>query len=87
MSALLVTFDLETGRNQPQVQAFLEQYDAMRFSDSAFAISTTLSPDAIFQKLQPLLGKDDLAYVVALDKPWMGYGYEAMNDWLKRHLG
>ena len=87
MSALLVAFDLETGRNQPQVQALLEKYDAMRFSSSAFAINTHLSPDTFFEQLQPLLGKDDLAYIVTLDKPWIGYGYEAMNDWLKRHLG
>ena len=87
MRPLLIALDLETGRNQPQLQALLEQYDAMRFSSSAFAISTHLSPDAIFEQLQPLLGKDDLAYVVTLDKPWIGYGYEAMNDWLKRHLG
>lgn len=87
MSAMIVAFDLEAGRNQPHIQAFLEQFDALRFSDSAYAIETHLSPDAVFERLQPLLGADDTAYIIALDKPWIGYGYEAMNDWLKRHLG
>ncbi len=87
MNMFLVAFELNPGGNAPQVQQFIDGFDAMRFSDTAYALRTELSAGELFERLQPLLGTDDLAYVVTLAAPWMGYGYEAMNDWLKRQLG
>lgn len=86
MNVLLVTLDLNPGGNQSQVRSLLEQYDAMRFSENAYALHIGEGPEAIYERLQPLLGKDDLAYVFTITKPWIGYGYEAMNDWLERNL-
>jgi len=86
MNTLLVTFDLNPGANAAEVEAFLDRFDAMRFSPNSYALVCEESAEAMFQALQPLLGRDDLAYVLTLSSPWMGYGYDAMNDWLARHL-
>lgn len=86
MNVLLVIFELNPGDNQAQIQALIEQSDAMRFSGNAYAIRTPMGADAYFRQLEPLLHTDDVLYVIAAAQPWMGYGYEAMNDWLKRNL-
>lgn len=86
MNVLLVTYELNPGDNQPQIQTFIEQSDVMRFSPTAYAVRTTMDADAYFRQLEPLLHADDILYVISAAKPWMGYGYEAMNDWLKRNL-
>jgi hypothetical protein len=87
VNVLLVTFELNPGRNLAQVQSCIEQYEAMRFSESSFAIRTNDSPQAVYATLERFLGKDDIVYVLGLSKPWYGYGYGAMNEWLNRHLG
>lgn len=87
VNVLLVTFELNPGRNLAQVQSCIEQYDSMRFAESSFAIRTNDPPEVVYQALERFLGKDDIVYVLSLGKPWFGYGYQAMNDWLHRHLG
>lgn len=85
MGVYLVVFD-NPAQDYGRYQAFLDRFDAMRFSDTAYTVQTELSADALYRELEPLRSGDDIAYVIALCQPWIGFGYEAMNDWLKRHL-
>lgn len=85
MAVYLVTWDNPL-QDYTRLQAFVKAYDAMRFTDSAYAIAAEQDAEALYAALRPSMAQDDVAYVVRLDAPWIGYGYEAMNDWLKRHL-
>lgn len=85
MGVYLVTFESPT-QDYHLYHEFVERFDTMRLSDTAWAVQAELGADALYRELEPLLGKDDHAYVITLTTPWIGYGYEAMNDWLKRHL-
>lgn len=85
MGVYLLTFDTPN-RDYRRYHAFVERFDAMRLSDTAWAVQSELGADALYLELEPLLEKDDHAYVITLSRPWIGYGYEAMNDWLGRHL-
>ena len=85
MGVYLVTFD-SPAQDYRHYHDFMERFDRMRLSDTAWAIQTDLGADKLYQELEPIVGKDDHAYIITMGKPWIGYGYEAMNDWLERHL-
>jgi hypothetical protein len=85
MGVYLVTFE-SPARDYRRYHEFVGRFDAMRLSDTAWAVQSDLGADQLYRELEPLVGKDDHAYVITLNKPWIGYGYEAMNDWLERHL-
>lgn len=85
MGVYLVTFE-SPSQDYRLIHAFIARFEAMRLSDTAWAVQAEQQADALYEELEPLLGKDDHAYVITLTKPWIGYGYEAMNDWLGRHL-
>lgn len=85
MGVYLVTFE-SPSQDYGRYHDLVQHFDAMRLSDTAWAIQADKGADELYQDLEPLLEKDDHAYIITLGKPWIGYGYEAMNDWLKRHL-
>ena len=85
MGVYVVTFDSPT-QDYRRFHDWVMRFDAMRLTDSAWAVQTELGADELYNDLKPLLQGDDVSYVVALCKPWIGFGYEAMNDWLHRHL-
>jgi hypothetical protein len=87
MNVLMVTLELNPGGNDERVRKLLTDYDYMRLNDDTYLLATDLGPPDIYRNLQPLLGKDDIAYVITAANPWMGYGYEAINEWLHGHLG
>lgn len=79
--------DLNPGGNEEPILNLLTGFDNMRLNDLTYLLATDLGPDEIYRKLQPFMEKDDVAYVITAAKPWMGYGYQAMNEWLNSHLG
>lgn len=85
MGVYLVTFE-SPSQDYHHYHAFVKRFDTMRLSDTAWAVQTDRTSDALYHELESIVGKDDHAYVISLVKPWIGYGYEAMNDWLVRHL-
>lgn len=87
MNVLVVTVELNPGGNDEKVRNLLTGYDSMRLNDDTYLLATELGPADIYHQLQPLLGKDDIAYVITAADPWIGYGYEAINEWLHGHLG
>ncbi len=85
MGVFVVTFD-SAAQEYQRFHHWAEGFDGMRLADSAWVIRTELGADLLYQQLKPLLRGDDVAYVIGLCQPWIGFGYEAMNDWLQRHL-
>ncbi len=85
MSLLLITCDNPAGE-YAHLKQFAEGFDALRLADNAFAIASELPADELYQRLHPLLHPDETAYILSVTDPWIGFGYEAMNDWLHRHL-
>lgn len=83
---LLVTFDTVDSRREEALRALLDGFDAMRFAPNCYAIETALPARELFARLRPLFGDDDKVYLFTIREPWIGCGYEAMNDWLHRHL-
>ncbi|MGE0079890.1 MAG: hypothetical protein AB7U81_01185 [Thiohalomonadaceae bacterium] len=86
MHTLLVVYETADPAHEEALRRFVEGFDAMRFSPDSYAVETDLEADEVFRRIQPLLGRDDIAYVFTLGDRWMGYGYQAMNDWLHRNL-
>lgn len=87
MNVLLLTMELNPGGNEEDIRNLLAGFDNMRLNDATYLLATDQGPDDVYRKLQPLLGRDDIAYVITAANPWMGYGYEAINEWLHGHLG
>ena len=85
MSLYLITCD-NPARDYLHLKGFTDRFDALRLADNSFAIATELPADEVYRQLSPALHQDETAYVLSLAEPWIGYGYEAMNDWLHRHL-
>lgn len=85
MGVYVIAFD-SPAQDYRLYHQFMQRFDTMRLSDTAWAVRTDLGADSLYLELEPLLGKDDHAYVFTIGKPWIGYGYEAMNDWLTRHI-
>lgn len=87
MAVLLVTYDLNTpGKNYEDVLKAIKNYAWAQLSESSYAINTYDSPQQIFDKLKPLLDKNDNLYVIPLKKPYAGFGPKAVNDWLNTNL-
>lgn len=87
MNVLLVTTEFNPGGNEQPVHELLERFENLRINDNAYLVATEQGPDELYRQLQPFLGSDDIAYVITASKPWMGYGYQAMNHWLNGFLG
>ena len=87
MAVLLITYDLNApGKDYNDLLTTIRSYDWARLSESSYAIGTNASPQAIFDKLQPYLDRNDNLYIITLKKPYAGYGPKEVNDWLERNL-
>ncbi len=79
MGVYLVTFESPT-QDYRNYHKFVQRFETMRLSDTAWAVQSDLGADTLYHELEPLLGKMTTLYhrMGNLDR----YGYEAMNDWL-----
>ncbi|MBI5034515.1 MAG: hypothetical protein HZB51_28665 [Chloroflexi bacterium] len=87
MSVLLVTYDLKKpGQDYADFLKVIRDYPYARLSESSYAIATTESPTAVYNKLRPYQDDNDQLYIVNLKSPWMGYGPKKVNEWLDSNL-
>ena len=87
MGTLLVTFQTDNPDHEAALRDYLATFETMALSPTSCALDTDIPPDALFRDIEGRLGPDDRVYVLSLGHDWIGYGYEATNDWLHRHLG
>jgi hypothetical protein len=87
MGVLLVTYDLKKpGQDYTNLLKEIKKYPWAHLSESSYAIQTADSPEAVFNKLRPLMDANDFIYIINLQKPFTGYGPKDVNDWLEANL-
>jgi len=87
MAALLVTYDLrKPGQDYSDFYNVIKSYSWAKLSESSYAIATTETPEAVYDKLSPHIDKGDQVFIVGLVANWFGFGPEDIYQWLKNHL-
>ena len=86
MSVLLITYDLNHEVRRPRIVEAIKGQEGVKLSESSYAISTSSSPEQVYNWLRPMLDDNDHVYIVTLRKPWFGYGPQLTNEWLDRNL-
>lgn len=88
MSVYLVTYDLKSpGQKYEKVLERIKKHSWARLSESCYAISTNWTVNQVYDDLRTVMDKNDYVYIITLSYPYVGYGAEEVNDWLKQHLG
>lgn len=85
---VLITYDLNKEAKRPPIVDAIKSIGNgwARLSESSYAITTTLSPQQVFQRLSPLLDSNDSLYVITLSRPWWGQGKSEVSEWLQKNI-
>jgi hypothetical protein len=93
MPVLLLTYDLNKERNAKgdynKLYQVRDTYDYVRLSESCYALSTTETPQEVFEKLRAAtaLDDDDSVYLITLRQVSLaGQGPKGTNEWLGFHV-
>lgn len=87
MPVFLITYDLiQETKRPPIVDSIKEIGDWAKLSESSYAVSTHLSDEQIYARLQQFIDSNDRLYIIALKKPWSGFGLVDVNRWLDERL-
>ena len=86
MFVLIVLFDSSpTGASHyPMIRA-IKKYPWAKLTDTSYAISTDLTPQAVFTQLRSLMESACNLYAMTSRKPFAGYGPQSVNDWLQQN--
>ena len=85
MAVLIVLFDFSpTGASHYAMIRAIKKYPWAKLTDTSYAISTDLPPQAVFNQLRGLMESTSNLYVMSSRKPFAGYGPESVNEWLQR---
>lgn len=86
MAVLIVMFDYSpTGASHyPMIRA-IKKYSWTKLTETSYAISTDLTPEAVFTQLRGLMESEANLYVITSRKPFAGYGTQSANDWLQQN--
>ena len=87
MAAKLITYDLNKETVRPKIVTAIKELGGWaRLSESSYATNSSLTPDQIYEKLDPLIDADDDLFVITLTHPYMGYGDKRVIAWLGQNL-
>lgn len=86
MAVLIVLFDYSPSgaSHYPMIRA-IKKYPWVKLTDTSYAISTDLTPEAVFTQLRSLMESAANLYVMTSRKPFAGYGPQSVNDWLQQN--
>ncbi|SMP64833.1 hypothetical protein [Noviherbaspirillum suwonense] len=86
MAVLIIIFDYSpTGASHyPMIRA-IKNYPWAKLTNTSYAISTDLTPQAVFTQLRSLMESSCNLYVITSRKPFAGYGPESVNEWMQQH--
>lgn len=89
MAVMMITFELNTpGQDYSPIFEFIRNMNVWaKITDSCYAVSTHLSPQELLVELRPHLTRNDSLYVLTLQGPWIGFGPDDVNEWLRERLG
>ena len=87
MPVFLVTYDLKKpGQDYSDVLKFIRKYPNVRLSESSYAIQIDASAENIVKSIRQYMDQNDFVYVIALHRPYSGFGPQNTNDWLESNL-
>lgn len=86
MSTYVVTYDLNRETVRPNIVAEVKTTDWAKLSESSYAISTSETPQAVYDRFKRHLDSNDNLYVITLKRPYFGQGPQDVNEWLANHL-
>ncbi|WP_194714431.1 hypothetical protein [Noviherbaspirillum soli] len=85
MAVLIIVYDLSpVGASYYDLVAAIKKFPWAKLSGSSYAISTSLSPQTVLNQLRSLMDSSSNLYVITANKPFAGYGPEAVNKWLRQ---
>jgi len=85
MAVLIIVYDLSpVGAPYSDLVIAIKKFPWARLSASSYAITTSLTPQTVFNQLRPLVDSASNLYVITGHKPFTGYGPEAVNKWLQQ---
>lgn len=89
MAVLMITFKLNApGHDYSPIFDFIRNMNVWaKITDATYAVSTHLQPQEVLLELRPHLTRDDSLYVLTLAGPWIGFGPDDVNGWLRERLG
>lgn len=89
MAVMMITLQLNTpGQDYSPIFDFIRNMNVWaKITDSCYAVSTHLSPQELLVELRPHLTRNDSLYVLTLQGPWIGFGPDDVNEWLRERLG
>lgn len=89
MDVLMITFNLKTpGQDYAPIFDFIKNMNVWaKLTDCCYAVRTHLQPQELLLELRPYLARNDTLYIATLDKPWIGFGPDDVNEWLRERLG
>jgi hypothetical protein len=77
---LVITFQVEQVRCAALIEAVKSFGDWSELTPSSYLSTTDISPGAVMEKLQPLLGPADNLWVVSASGPWAAYSDPVAED-------
>ena len=86
MAVYLVAYDLNKETTRPNIVAEVKRTAWAKLSESSYAIDTDETPGQILARLRQHLDSNDDCYVIALRKPWDGWGSKPVIEWLQERL-
>lgn len=85
MAVLIIVYDLSSiGASYYDLVTAIKKFPWAKLSASSYAISTSLSPQTVLNRLRPLMDSSSNLYVITANKSFAGYGPEAVNKWLQQ---
>lgn len=89
MAILLITIDFKApDHDYTPIFNFIKNMNVWaRITDTAYAVETHMTPQEVLLELRPHLSRNDSLYVLTLASPWIGYGPDDVNAWLRERLG
>jgi hypothetical protein len=86
MAVLMIVFDYgPAGTSHYSMIRAIKKYPWTKLTDTSYAISTDLAPQAILTQLRSLMESASNLYVMTSRKPFAGYGPQSVNDWLQQN--
>ena len=86
----ILTYDLNKEKSKADYDGFYEVIKSYpswaRLSESSYAIETSDSPQAIYNKLKPYIDDNDNVLILTLTPPYWGQHSKEVIDWLQKRL-
>lgn len=86
MAVYIVTYDLNKETVRPKITDEVRKTGWAKLSESSYAITTSETPQQVYDRFSKHLDGNDNFYVIMLNRPYYGRGPKDVNDWLENNL-